>query len=305
MRWPVLVALGALGCNSMLGIREVEPEADAAPPSPSPSPSDAAPPRCDPRDPFDDLQLVPGLTTDANERNAWLSPDERTVYFNRDVALPASRLGDIFVAHRDKPDGPFGDATALEWLTTTDDEYRPSVSRDGTTLYFDRQETTGFVTLSSTWSAETQRFETAAPLTDIRQQYDAFEPAVTDREIYFSSQRGGAADLFVARRRDGGFDEPEALRFVNSIEPDEMAVPSADGLTLYFGTTRAGRQFDIWVAHRRDTDAAFTDPEPVGELSTGMKEWPSWLSDDGCRLYFSSDWNGNHDIWVATRTPRP
>jgi hypothetical protein len=48
--------------------------------------------------------------------------------------------------------------------------------------------------------------------------------------------------------------------------------------------------------------ASFGTPTHVDELATSSQDFPSWISPDGCRMYFwSGGAAGDLDIWQATR----
>jgi hypothetical protein len=62
---------------------------------------------------------------------------------------------------------------------------------------------------------------------------------------------------------------------------------------MYFGSSRgtgdagAGARSVIWVATRTSTSDPFGAPRAVAELDQGTDAFPSWVSADNCRLYFS------------------
>jgi Tol biopolymer transport system component len=124
--------------------------------------------------------------------------------------------------------------------------------------------------------------------------------------LVFSSDRNGANfDLWLATRTGSMFGTPVRLVDLNlggSAEGDPVL--SADGLTIYFRSNRAGGpgQFDIYAATRGSTaTTAFAPPVLVPNINSSVDDGPSWISPDGCRLYLSSDRDGTNDIFVATR----
>ena len=58
---------------------------------------------------------------------------------------------------------------------------------------------------------------------------------------------------------------------------------------------------NILTAHLLTPTEAFTDLALVSELNTESAEIPSYLSPDGCTLYFDSDRLGRQHLWVATK----
>ena len=76
---------------------------------------------------------------------------------------------------------------------------------------------------------------------------------------------------------------------------------SADGLSLYFASSRGGGygQDDIWVARRATTADPWTAPENLGpNVNSGDQDWAPSISTDGLTLAFS---RGLSSIWVTTR----
>ncbi|MBN9160076.1 MAG: hypothetical protein BGO98_28275 [Myxococcales bacterium 68-20] len=76
-----------------------------------------------------------------------------------------------------------------------------------------------------------------------------------------------------------------------------------DERTIYWSRIASGA-YDIFVATRMSTSEPFSNVRPVGELNTnGGLEFPSWLSPDGCRLYYAFvQPDGNEsDIFVASK----
>jgi hypothetical protein len=119
------------------------------------------------------------------------------------------------------------------------------------------------------------------------------------------------ADLYVLRRAsvDDDWGPPVSLGpAVNSSQIDEGASISADGLTLYFHSTRPGGfgRYDIYVTTRASRSAAWGPAVNVGPTinSSGADSCP-WISTNGLELYFQSNPRsggyGGLDIYVARR----
>jgi len=79
---------------------------------------------------------------------------------------------------------------------------------------------------------------------------------------------------------------------------------SADGLSLYFASTRVGGYGtdgtgDIWVATRTTTVDPWTEPVNLGpNVNSSGEEWAPSISADGLTLVFS---RGLLSMWAATR----
>ena len=81
---------------------------------------------------------------------------------------------------------------------------------------------------------------------------------------------------------------------------DDDPTLSADLRELYFASARNGAE-DLFVSRRATPDDDWGAPSPVTELNTTGEDTDPELSRDGLTLYFSSDRDGNMDIFVATR----
>ena len=135
-------------------------------------------------------------------------------------------------------------------------------------------------------------------------------------EMYIISGSGFAHDndLKVIRRgsKDEGWGPMESLGpVVNSPNPsDDDSGPSisADGLTLYFHSTRPGGRGgeDIYVTTRATKKDHWGPPSNLGsKVNSTSNDCGPWISADGLELYFHSSrpvGYGKADIWVARRT---
>ncbi len=130
-------------------------------------------------------------------------------------------------------------------------------------------------------------------------------------EIYISSAVWpGPGDLYVLRRAsiDDDWGPPENLGpVVNSPQDEEFSSISADGLTLYFDSTRPGGYgyFDIYMTTRATKNDPWGPPVNMGpNINSYTDDWCPVISTDGLELYFVS-WRaggyGDADIWVARR----
>jgi len=141
-------------------------------------------------------------------------------------------------------------------------------------------------------------------------------------ELYFSDHGlsplrpggHGGGDLWVTTRptKDDPWGVPMNLwPVVNSSDNDEQPCISADGLSLYFGSSRDGGlgSEDLWVTTRQTKDSPWNTPENLGStVNSRYSEWAPNISTDGLTLYFSDYMNyrpgeyGNWDIYMTTRS---
>ena len=103
------------------------------------------------------------------------------------------------------------------------------------------------------------------------------------------------------------FGTPTEVPNVNTLYRDYNPCISADGLSLYFCSTRPGGVggTDIWVTTRETTEDPWDTPVNLGPtINSPVGDGDASISSDGLSLYFSSmrsSGYGNGDLWVTTR----
>ena len=135
-------------------------------------------------------------------------------------------------------------------------------------------------------------------------------------EMYFDSNQPsgyGGWDIWVTSRPtpDGDWGAPVNLGpTVNTGQDEACASLSADGLELYFHSTRSGGYGidDIWVTRRITKNDPWDQPTNLGPIvnSSAVDRCPG-ISSDGLELYFISErpgGQGHLDIWVTRRATR-
>ena len=90
-------------------------------------------------------------------------------------------------------------------------------------------------------------------------------------------------------------------------EDQRAPVVTPDELTIYW-TTTVGSSGDVFVATRQDTKSPFSGIHAVASVNTTARsEGPTFISADGCRLYYASSVHPYpspdllSDIFVATK----
>jgi hypothetical protein len=273
---------------------------------------DAGPPACSPTSPFGAPVLVAGLQSNATEGGLRLTPDELTGFFwSTRPGGPGTT--NLYVATRPDRTAPFANVTLLSSLDVAGNQYDPTVTADALTLAFgsDRASTDGtydlFLATRATTAAD---FGGVTALSSLNTSSNDQQPFLVPdgSEIYFSSDRSGDSDIYRARLvGGGGFGAPSALTEINTAGiADEHPVVSADDLTMFFSSTRAGGvgNIDVWTATRANVSTPFGGLTDVMPVNTASKDIPDWISPDGCRLYLHSDRDGGspHE-YVASRSP--
>jgi hypothetical protein len=206
--------------------------------------------------------LGPVINDAYNVQECDLSHDGLELYFAEWDRPGGFGSGDIWIAKREAVDSPWQEPVNLgPNVNSSRGEIEPSISSDGLELYF------------GCWDDYILRVCT-------RSSKDA--PWSTPVKI---GPPVGAVDTAIEVGSDDAWT-PEI---------------SADGLSLYFASTRGGGygQYDIWVATRATTNDEWGEPVNLGpNVNSGAKEWSPSISTDGLTLIFS---RGTSSMWVTTR----
>ena len=94
---------------------------------------------------------------------------------------------------------------------------------------------------------------------------------------------------------------------INSSTYDHRPSISADGLSLYFESTRPGGRggCDVWVTTRATTSDPWDSPVNLGPaINSSLYDNDPSISADGLCIFFSSDRTGDYDLWLSRRPSR-
>jgi Tol biopolymer transport system component len=268
---------------------------------------------CDLSKPFGTAVLAPGINSSFNEYAIWISRDGLSAI----VASDRTDLGgpgkfDLYGTTRASTSAAFGLPTLLPNVNTADTETKPVVSPDGLQLYFSSDRPgagTGYDIYVATRLSLVASFGVPSLVASVSSTAGDLLGSVTadGRYLYFDRPASGTGrDIYLKNLRTA--DPPISVDALNSKYDEGHAILSDDQLTVYFASTRVGlstsggsADANILVAHRPTVTDTFGDPALVSELNTSNAEIPSYLSPDGCTLYFDSDRSGSQHLWVATK----
>jgi len=249
--------------------------------------------------------LLLELSSSEKDDNPTLTSDLLEIYFTSTRGENA----DVYVAARASADEPFGAPEPVAAVNGDADTASPAISLDGRTLWVGRDgDTTDdaddtdiwFSTrlADGTWSA----LENATPLNSTSKDIPR-QPAGTDALTIMplGSQRDSDdyRTLFAAREAGGEFGAPMPIPEL------ELGTRVVDGfltqdlLTLFFSSGDGEDEGDLLVVSRPSLDAPFGTPVALEGINTASDERDPWLSPDGRRLFFTSDRDGDHDIYEA------
>jgi WD40-like Beta Propeller Repeat len=262
------------------------------------------PPQGMPRYRFAEPVRLSTISSDGKDDNPTLTADLRELYFL------STRDGDadVFVATRASVDEPFGSPVRVDVASSDKDDASPAISLDGQTLWVgqnagdDDNTDIWFSTRlpDQSWSALQNATSLNSSEKDIpRQPAGTFELTI----MPLGSQRnGGEYQTFFAISERGG-----ELGMPAPIPELEIGARVIDGfltqdlLTLFFSSGSGEDEGDLFLTTRASLDSPFGAPVPLdaGIINTEHDERDPWLSPDGRRLFFTSNRDGNHDIYEA------
>lgn len=273
-------------------------------------------------------RLVSGLENEPII-SARLTPDELSMYISR--GTPPTFV-DIYTVVRSDVSQPFqvkGPLAVVNEPGTS--EFWPTLSADGRLLFFESSRSTlpddagVYKSVGARiWSASRVNVVADFDRPKLQSLFDVEGPEAapylhpSGRTLYFaSSSRPGKGQLdiwFAEINSAGVVTDIRNLESANTTTDENAPVVTVDERYLYHNrlVDPATLENDIWVARRSTVADGFGKSVRVSELSTPYDEYPTWVSPDHCRIYFSSDRptnasvdaaKGSFHLWVSERDP--
>jgi hypothetical protein len=254
-----------------------------------------APKPCNLASPFAAAQPVDFTGFLGSRADARLTADELQIYLTSN--------SDLVVASRGVRTDAFSTPVGLSGLNGPTLDSHPSVTGNGLTIFFDSDRAGSSHVYSATRASATSAF--GAPQQEVALDavgvpgHPYVSPAGT--ALYFRAEVApGDGQIFRSSRSSGVVSPPQAMAPFNTSFDEGDPVATADDLTVFFSSTRTGGSEggrDIWIAERASTSDPFGAPRNLQELNTFEDERPSFVSADGCRLYFGR----GEGMYVAER----
>jgi Tol biopolymer transport system component len=149
-------------------------------------------------------------------------------------------------------------------------------------------------------------------LTDVNPDFWAPSLSPDGRTLFFAVGVGGVGEQIAsATRNDRGaaFGGAVPVAGIEWAGNDGTPLLSADGLSLYFFSTRAGGlgDRDVWLSTRSDRAADFTTPALVAGVNGPSLDHAPWVALDELTMLFATNRSGGVgqlDIWIARRNFR-
>ncbi len=206
------------------------------------------------------------------------------------------------------------------------DEYYPTFTVDGQTIYFTRRKVTKAINdderesglhlrqsdnedilYSTKDSSGKWRFAQDVPDNINTSNNEGAMCISPDGSFMIFTRCSGDCDLYISQNINGHWSRPKNLgEPVNSRFYETNPSISADGMDLYFAAARPNGygNTDIYVSHR-DENFVWSEPKNLGpEINTSKGEWSPFIHPDNKTLYFSSDgWPGfgKRDIFYSRK----
>ena len=249
--------------------------------------------QCTTADPFRMLDKLPMTDPPVSRGGARLSRDERTLLFHAVVDGTLT----LRIAERAGIDEPFGPSRILS-STVQNNAVNPTFDDRDYVIYEILFAGTIFVI-----QRQGDGYGEPIALANVRDH----SPFVVDDTLWFSSQGRAAAIYSAPLTADGTFAGPPVAQ--PEVVPTNgglviSPVVSRDGLTMFYAQLPPfSGNADLWMMTRSATDEPFANALSLDTINTGFAEYPGWLSDDGCRLYFSSDraMGDDFELYIAGR----
>lgn len=270
------------------------------------APPDAPPPACNPTSAFGSFVDLAAINSGASEVQPTLTGDELQMVFGRSTS--GSHVA-VFHATRTSTTQPFGNVTEMSTISSGNGyDSAPDIDDALKLLYFDsiRNGNNKTHIFQAAGNGGIDGWTSVVAVTAINSLNDANDDihpywSSATSELWFSSDRFGSFDIYSS----AGGTLPPGLGTMNGTANDVRPTLSRDGLTMFFARDDSKGAYHIWATTRLTAFLPFGIPMLVTEFdSGGSSNLPGWLSNDGCRMYFTSDRSGgkgSYDLWMATR----
>jgi Tol biopolymer transport system component len=218
------------------------------------------------------------------------------------VALPPvdAPPGDT-VPPPDSGERAFGTPQRLPFSRASDDD--PTLTADLLELYFNRDGDIFVVQRASVDDA----WSTPAVVPELSSVMNETTPEISGngREFFFTSDRGGALDIWTSTRasRAEPWSTPVLVPELSSSVDDAAGGIGADGLEITVASMRVGDQYDLYRSTRANRTAPWSMPVAIAAVNAPFQDESPLLADP-LTLYFDADRDGDdaYEIYRARRS---
>jgi hypothetical protein len=243
--------------------------------------------------PWSSPAKVTGADSALEEDDVTMSSTRLELFFKRGDNDSAN----LYVMTRATTSSAWSAPSPLTVLNSTVDEESPRLTNDDLTLYFGRN---GDI-YRSTRTAVGSPWGAAQPVGVLNTgAYEKWAAVCTNGYVVVSravANRG--QDLFEGDITNGA---PTALAQLNSTSTEQGTFLSSDCLRLFFQSNRDNSQFNIYLASRVTTSAAWSNAAAIPDFNSSQyNEEDAWISSDQRTFAFASNRGGNKDVYLSTR----
>jgi parallel beta-helix repeat protein len=260
--------------------------------------------------PFGNLEHLSFFDSpDSSVQYPFLSSDGSAFYFGK---WKSGEMMDIYVSYVSTP--RWSQPVPVTEVNTEYTEGSPFLSFDGLSLYFARLGTNIFLYGRI---YEARRDKPFGPFTSVREISELNQPRThvlcpwvsSDnlRMYYHTEQSGVGWRLKFSKRASVNNPWPQGtdISELNLLGTYlQMPKLTSDELTIFFNAANmsGGKGgHDIWMTTRPDRNSPFGQVRNLNEINTALHEVHPCPSPDGLELYFTSNRNGNFQLFRATR----
>jgi Tol biopolymer transport system component len=268
------------------------------------------------------------FNTSSNEGCPFISADGKKFFIasNR----PGGQGGlDIWVSTRASKGQPWGEPVNIgPPINTTDNDFCPTLSRDGRTFFF-ASNRAGFCGTTANADLYTAKLDSNLQTSSVTHlgcevnsgwdEHSPFPQLMVDEGLmlFYSSARPtdasdapGDHDLYASPWHDGAFQAGTQLSGINTTASEGQPNVRVDGREIFFWSDRAGGvgAADIYSSTKKWFATTWGTPQNLGlNVNSPAAETRPSLSLDGRTLYFGSTRAGGEgvpptaDIYVTTR----
>jgi len=191
-------------------------------------------------------------------------------------------------------------------------DWTPFLSFDGLSLYFARGRTSSYYYFRIFEATRQQPYGSFTSVNEVlssSNQHVATPWVSPDNlRMYYSAQKESPIlwQLKISERASVNDPWPQGTNISELNQLGKLNMPrlTADELIIFFGSYNIpGGQGndDIWMATRPDRYSPFGAVTNLTELNTASTDFAPFVSPDGLTLYFSSNRNGQYQLFRATR----
>ncbi|MCB9665091.1 MAG: PD40 domain-containing protein [Alphaproteobacteria bacterium] len=252
---------------------------------------------------------VDELNSTATDTQPTLSASGRRICFSSNRS--GGRGGfDLWCAERATGSGPFGEPRVQSLTSSTANEYHPTLSADGSELFFASTRSGGADIWRATWSAPDGAFGEATRVAELSTASPDWDPALAmdGRTLVYVSGSPGAQSLRLARRPSllEPFGEPVEVREIDAPAAFLEPALSPDGRTLLFSFERPWPGFTTPLAYQRWA-ATLTDTTTDAAAPVVFDDFEGWDHNGGAAATDGTLWLGAsfQGVKAAPSDPAP